>query len=71
MSGSSIDPEHYIEGRKYEPRKVIADWSLTFNLGSALKYIARVGRKLNDIEDLRKAIRYLEFEIEEREANRE
>lgn len=59
------NPAHYIEGRKYEPRKVIADWELNFNLGNAVKYLSRAGRKGDKIEDLRKAIRYIEFEIEE------
>ena len=58
-------PSHYTEGRKYEPRKVIADWGLNFNLGNAVKYISRAGRKGDKIEDLRKAIQYIEFEIEE------
>lgn len=56
---------HHTVGRKYEPRKVIADWGLNFNLGNAVKYISRVGRKGDRIEDLRKAIQYIEFEIEE------
>ena len=60
-------PSHYIAGRKYEPRKVIADWGLNFNLGNAVKYISRAGRKGDKIEDLRKAIQYIEFEIEELE----
>lgn len=58
-------PAHYTEGRKYEPRKVIADWDLSFNLGNAVKYLARAGRKGDKIEDLRKAIQYIEFEIDE------
>ena len=60
-------PSHYTEGRKYEPRKVIANWGLNFNLGNAVKYISRAGRKRDKIEDLRKAIQYIEFEIEELE----
>lgn len=60
-------PSHHTVGRKYEPRKVIADWGLNFNLGNAVKYISRVGRKGDRIEDLRKAIQYIEFEIEELE----
>ena len=58
-------PDHYAKGRKYEPHKVIRDWDLNFNLGSAVKYIARAGRKDDAIEDLEKAIEYLKFEIEE------
>lgn len=60
-------PSHYTEGRKYEPRKVIADWRLNFNLGNAVKYVSRAGRKGDKIEDLRKAIQYIKFEIEELE----
>lgn len=57
-------PTHYCEGRKYEPIKVIQDWDLDFSLGSAVKYIARAGRKDDTVQDLQKAIQYLEFEIE-------
>lgn len=59
-------PAHYTLGRKYEPVKVIADWDLNFNTGNALKYISRAGRKdtAKTIEDLEKAIQYLEFEIQ-------
>lgn len=57
-------PSHYVEGRRYEPRKVIQDWDLNFYLGNAVKYISRAGRKGPAVEDLRKAIQYLEFEIE-------
>lgn len=58
-------PSHYTEGRTYEPRKVIADWGLNFNLGNAVKYLSKAGRKGDKIEDLRKAIQYIQFEIEE------
>lgn len=57
-------PLHYTEGRKYEPKDVIRDWDLNFNLGSALKYIARAGRKGDIVTDLKKAIEYLSFEID-------
>lgn len=63
------NPSHYCEGRTYEPRKVIQDWGLNFCLGNAIKYIARSGRKNDTIEDLKKAIQYIEFEIEERLTN--
>ena len=57
-------PSHYIAGRKYEPKDVIRDWELNFNLGSAVKYISRAGRKGDKIEDLEKARQFLDFEIE-------
>lgn len=59
-------PAHYCDGRIYEPKDVIRDWGLNFNLGNAIKYISRSGRKSGcaDIEDLEKAKQYLEFEID-------
>ena len=57
-------PKHYLDGRKYEPRKVIMDWELDFYLGNVVKYISRAGRKGDVIEDLKKAKQYLEWEIE-------
>lgn len=57
-------PAHYIEGRSYEPKDVIRDWELNFNLGNVVKYVSRAGRKDDALEDLKKAKQYLEFEIE-------
>ena len=66
-------PNHYCEGRKYEPKDVIRDWNLNFNLGNAVKYISRNGRKDGNsaLQDLKKARQYLDFEIEylEKEGN--
>lgn len=56
-------PAHYCFG-KYEPKDVIRDWGLNFNKGSAVKYIARAGRKEDEIQDLLKAKQFIEFEIE-------
>lgn len=56
-------PKHYCFS-KIEPRVVIREWGLNFNLGSALKYIVRAGRKDDAVQDLEKARQYLEFEIE-------
>ena len=63
-------PKHYTEGRKYEPKDVIRDWGLNFNLGSAVKYIARAGRKDDEVQDLEKAREYLKFEIDAIKATR-
>ncbi|MCW4026727.1 MAG: DUF3310 domain-containing protein [Candidatus Bathyarchaeota archaeon] len=57
------NPAHYTDGRKYEPVKVIEDWGLDYHMGNALKYISRAGRKKSLIEDLQKAIFYLERRI--------
>lgn len=63
-------PSHYCDGRKYEPKDVIRDWNLNFNLGCACKYIARAGRKDDVIQDLEKAKQYIEFEIDAIKAER-
>lgn len=63
-------PAHYIEGRKYEPKDVVRDWGLSWELGNALKYIARAGRKDDIIQDLKKAQEYIQFEIDAIEAER-
>lgn len=57
-------PSHYTDGRKYEPKDVIRDWNLNFNLGSAVKYISRAGRKDDIIQDLKKAKQFIDFEID-------
>lgn len=58
-------PSHYCAGRKYEPKDVIRDWDLNFNLGNVVKYVSRNGRKPNEssLKDLEKARQYLDFEI--------
>lgn len=65
-------PAHYCKGRKYEPKDVIHDWGLNFNLGSAVKYIARCGRKPGNSkkQDLNKAIQYIKFELESMEGDK-
>ena len=41
----------------------IRDQGLNFHLGNAVKYIARAGHKDTKIQDLEKAIHYLENEL--------
>ena len=60
-------PDHYGgKDNPYEVIKVLRAWNLGFSLGNAIKYISRAGRKDPDkkIEDLRKAVWYIEEEIE-------
>ena len=64
------NPKHYTEGRKFQPKDVIRDWKLNFNLGNAVKYIARAGRKDDIVQDLKKAQEYIQFEIDAIEAER-
>ena len=63
-------PKHYTEGRKFEPKDVIRDWGLNFNLGSAVKYLSRAGRKDNIVQDLKKAQEFIQFEIDALEEGR-
>lgn len=62
--GIKPSPKHYTQ-TKYQPKDVIREWKLGFNLGSAIKYIARTGKKPGNstLKDLRKAKQFLEFEI--------
>ena len=55
-------PSHYNMG-KYEAIDVIEDWNLGFNLGNTVKYISRAGHKDNILQDLKKALWYLDREI--------
>jgi len=55
-------PPHYSR-LSPEPIDVINAWKLNFNRGNAIKYIARAGHKDNEIQDLEKAIYYLQDEV--------
>ena len=56
-------PAHYTDG-KIEVIDFIEDKGLNFHRGNAVKYISRAGKKdkSKEIEDLQKAIWYLERE---------
>lgn len=66
MTGSSVThPAHYNAG-KIEVIEAIEDWGLNFHRGNAVKYVARAGKKdpKKEIEDLEKAVWYVQREIE-------
>ena len=58
-------PPHYTHGG-IEAIDVIEAWKLGFCEASALKYICRAGHKLDAVEDLSKAIWFLERAIKQR-----
>ena len=63
----SVDhPDHYLKDSGHEVLDVIHAWKLDFNLGNAVKYIARAGKKdpKKYKEDLNKAIWYINDHIE-------
>ena len=70
MSDPVNHPDHYAAGRTFEPIAVIEDWKLDFHLGCALKYISRCGRKGSPIEDLQKAIFYLQRKVDQLQRER-
>jgi len=67
-----VNPDHYAR-LKMDPIKFIMDNNFEFWRGSIIKYASRAGSKVYDgmtvvdseITDLRKAIRFAEFRIEE------
>ena len=59
-------PEYYI-GKTYkiEARKVVEDYDLTYNIGTAVTYLLRAKRKhKSPIDCIKKAIAHLEFELD-------
>tara|TARA_R110000744_G_scaffold63683_1_gene130954 strand:- start:437 stop:751 length:315 start_codon:yes stop_codon:yes gene_type:complete len=59
-------PNYYI-GRVYgyEARKVIEDFDLSYNVGTATTYLLRAKRKhTTSVECIQKAINHLEFELD-------
>ena len=56
-------PKHYTTG-KYEVIDVIEDWDLNFRLANTIKYVARHKHKGKPLEDLKKALWYLQREID-------
>jgi hypothetical protein len=56
------DPPHYKDGG-IETIDFIEAKKLGFNLGNAIKYISRAGKKGDALEDLKKARWYLNREI--------
>lgn len=61
-------PSHYTDG-KIEVIDFIEDKGLNFHRGNAVKYIARAGKKnpAKEVEDLKKAVWYLNREIQRME----
>ena len=59
-------PTYYI-GKTYkiEARKVVEDFDLTYNIGTAVTYLLRAKRKhKSPIDCIKKAIAHLEFELD-------
>lgn len=65
MTESINHPGHYGGDTTYEAIKVIEAWELGFCLGNTVKYISRAGKKdkAKTVEDLKKALWYLQREV--------
>ena len=55
---------HYDNGKDYDIIDFCKDYDLNFNRGNVTKYIARAGKKDDELRDLLKALDYLNREIE-------
>jgi hypothetical protein len=55
---------HYENGKGYDVIDFITDYGLNFNRGNIIKYVARAGKKDDELSDLRKALDYINREIE-------
>ena len=66
MDNKIDHPLHYTKG-KIEVWDFIRDQGLNYHRGCVIKYVCRAGikDKATEIEDLKKAIAYLENEIKE------
>ena len=62
MAETTYGPAYYKRG-SIDVWDFIRDQGLSFHLGNAIKYICRAGHKHSKIEDLEKAIHYLENEL--------
>jgi hypothetical protein len=60
---NSTGPNYYKRG-SIQVWDFIRDQGLNFHLGNAIKYICRAGYKDSKVEDLKKAIHYLQNELE-------
>jgi len=62
---------HYENGKGYDIIDVCKDYALNFNRGNIVKYVARAGKKDNELKDLRKALDYLQRELDYLEQKQE
>ena len=66
MAKKSKVPTYYIgKFRKIKAHDVVEDYELTYNVGTAVTYLLRSGKKPNNPteQDIQKAIHHLQFEL--------
>jgi hypothetical protein len=64
-------PEYYKGKNGYMAKDVVANFNLTYNVGTAVTYLLRAQHKHDDggVQDIRKAINHLHFELNELHTN--
>ena len=64
VSESETRPSHYGgDTNPHEPIKIIQHYGLSFELGNVIKYVLRSDKKGQREADLKKAMQYLQFEL--------
>jgi hypothetical protein len=58
-----MTPLHYTSGHDYDLIDVGVHYNLNFFRFNVLKYICRAGKKQNELQDLEKALDYIQREI--------
>jgi len=56
--------KYYKNEQDYDVIDICTDYNLNFNRGNILKYVVRAGKKDDELQDLHKALDYLQREIE-------
>ena len=64
MADSNLTGPSYYKRGSIQVWDFIRDQGLNFHLGNTIKYICRAGYKDSKVEDLKKAIHYLQNELE-------
>lgn len=64
MQNENVNHPNHYQGNGLEAIDVIESFGLGFNLGNAVKYILRAGKKDCILQDLKKAHWYITREIE-------
>jgi len=63
----NVEPSYYTgKNYGYSARRVVEDFDLTYNTGTAVSYLLRAGKKEGNPaqQDIQKAINHLEFELD-------
>ena len=66
----AINPQHY-QGFSNGEQPIDIAAHVGFNLGNVIKYASRAGRKDDRLQDLHKALYYLQREIQREESKQE